>query len=166
MKLLKTLDYELTEIEHGLIELFVNASRVLGLPKSVGEIYGLVYASSVPLTMDDIMTRLGMSLGSTSQGLKMLRSFGAVNTVYVKGTRKDLYVAELDFRKIITQYLSEVLLPQFSNSKLQLEELNRLVNDSRDQSLDRELTKKIKVLSKVSKKANLLLPAISKILTL
>jgi DNA-binding transcriptional regulator GbsR (MarR family) len=128
MKLLKTLDYELTEIEHGLIELFVNASRVLGLPKSVGEIYGLVYASSVPLTMDDIMTRLGMSLGSTSQGLKMLRSFGAVNTVYVKGTRKDLYVAELDFRKIITQYLSEVLLPQFSNSKLQLEELSGLVN--------------------------------------
>jgi DNA-binding transcriptional regulator GbsR (MarR family) len=165
MKSLKALEYELTEVEHGLIELFVNASRVLGLPKSVGEIYGLVYASSVPLTMDDIMTRLGMSLGSTSQGLKMLRSFGAVNTVYVKGTRKDLYVAELDFRKIITQYLSEVLLPQFSNSKLQLEELSGLVA-SKAPGVNPELANKIKALSKVSKKANLLLPAISKILTL
>ena len=151
------------DIDLKVIELFVNASKALGLPKSVGEIYGLVFASEEPLSMDEIMKKLGLSLGSTSQGLKLLRSFGAVKTVYSPGVRKDHYVAELDFRKIITQYLSDVLLPQFADSKNQLDELVQII-DSRQDELKSISVERIKVLSKVSKRINLILPAVSKIL--
>ena len=155
---------KLTETELKVIELFVNSTRALGLPKSVGEIYGLVFASVEPLDMEAIMEKLGLSLGSTSQGLKTLRSLGAVRTTYTPGVRKDFYVAELDFRKIITQYLSDVLLPQFAESRDKLEQLNQLLADDDTQS-DSVIEDRVEVLLKVSKRVNLILPAVSKILS-
>ena len=42
----------LSEVERSIIELFVDGVRVIGLPKSVGEIYGLLFASRDPLSLD------------------------------------------------------------------------------------------------------------------
>lgn len=155
----------LTEFELRVVDLFVNACRTVGLPKSVGEIYGVIYASATPLSMDEIMGKLGLSLGSTSQGLKMLRSFGAVKTVYQPGSRKDYFTVELDFRKVITQYLADVVVPQFSSTKTQLEGLSKEIQ-SGQMLAEVEVTERIRVLEKVSQRANLLLPAVSKILSL
>lgn len=143
----------------------MNACRTVGLPKSVGEIYGVIYASATPLSMDEIMGKLGLSLGSTSQGLKMLRSFGAVKTVYQPGSRKDYFTVELDFRKVITQYLADVVLPQFSSTKTQLEGLTKEIQSGQIVA-EVDVTERIRVLEKVSQRANLLLPAVSKILSL
>ncbi len=143
----------------------MNACRTVGLPKSVGEIYGVIYASATPLSMDEIMGKLALSLGSTSQGLKMLRSFGAVKTVYQPGSRKDYFTVELDFRKVITQYLADVVLPQFSSTKTQLEGLTKEIQSGQIVA-EVDVTERIRVLEKVSQRANLLLPAVSKILSL
>ena len=79
----------LSELEREVIELFVRMADVLNLPRSVGEIYGLLFVSSAPLCLDDCRIRLNISKGSTSQGLKILRSFGAIRTVYIPGDRKE-----------------------------------------------------------------------------
>ena len=52
--------------------------QIFGVPKSVGQIYGLLYASPLPLGFSDIVERLEISKGSASQGLQLLRSLGAV----------------------------------------------------------------------------------------
>ena len=97
----------LSELEREVIELFVRMADVLNLPRSVGEIYGLLFISYDPLCLDDCRIRLNISKGSTSQGLKILRSFGAIRTVYIPGDRKDYYEAEADFWKIILGVLRE-----------------------------------------------------------
>jgi hypothetical protein len=51
----------------------------LGIPKSIGQIYGVLYASATPLSFSDIVGRLEISKGSVSQGLQLLRSLGAIN---------------------------------------------------------------------------------------
>ena len=61
--------------------------------------------------MDDIMARTGMSLGAASQGLKLLREFGAVRTVYTPGARKDHYVASGELSRFATSYIEEELPP-------------------------------------------------------
>jgi hypothetical protein len=53
--------------------------KIFGVPRSVGQIYGLLYSSREPLSFSDIVKRLGISKGSASQGLQLLRSLGAVN---------------------------------------------------------------------------------------
>ena len=81
---------KLEPIQREVIALFVNGVRVLGLPKSVGEIYGLLFISPEPLALDVIVSRLEISKGSVSQGLRFLRNLGAVKPVYVSGDRREL----------------------------------------------------------------------------
>src|ERR1700733_13185416 len=89
----------LTELEMQSIDLFIGFVGLLGLPKSIGELYGLLFFSTQPLAMDDLMERLKMSKGAASQGLKLLRTFGAIKTVYVAGSRRDHYVAEIELSR-------------------------------------------------------------------
>jgi DNA-binding transcriptional regulator GbsR (MarR family) len=97
--------------------MFINFLRLLGWPKSVGEIYGLLFVSAAPLAMDDIMARLGMSLGAASQGLKLLREFGAVRTVYMPGVRKDHYAASGELSRFATSFIEEELLPRMQTAQ-------------------------------------------------
>ena len=85
----------LSELEKEVVEIFVRIAGVLSLPRSVGELYGVLFISPEPMCIDDLMLKLKISKGSTSQGLKILRSFGAVNPVYVAGDRRDFYAAEI-----------------------------------------------------------------------
>src|SRR2546425_4179831 len=83
----------LSALETEIIDLFVQVSRMLGQPRSLAEIYGLLFISARPLAMDDLIERLRMSKGSASQGLKFLRNVGAVKMVYVPGDRRVHYEA-------------------------------------------------------------------------
>ncbi|MFM8831324.1 MAG: GbsR/MarR family transcriptional regulator [Spartobacteria bacterium] len=94
------------------IEMFIHFLRLIGLPKSVGEIYGLLFVAPKPLAMDDIMERLDISLGAASQGLKLLRSFGAVRVVYERGDRRDHYVADLELSRFATAFIKDELHPR------------------------------------------------------
>jgi len=102
----------LSELEVEAIEMFINFLKLMGLPKSVGEIYGLLFVAPKPLAMDDIMERLDISLGAASQGLKLLRSFGAVRVVYERGDRRDHYVADLELSRFATVFIKEELQPR------------------------------------------------------
>jgi DNA-binding transcriptional regulator GbsR (MarR family) len=93
----------------------------------VGEIYGLLFAAVRPLPMDELMQRLRISKGSASQGLKLLRSFGAVRMEYVPGDRRDHYVAELELRHLLGGFLREKLQPHLVWGAGRLNEIDQLV---------------------------------------
>jgi DNA-binding transcriptional ArsR family regulator len=65
------------------VAFFSEVVQVFGVPKSVVQIYGLLYATPDPLSFSDIVERLDISKGSASQGLQFLRSLGAVNVAEV-----------------------------------------------------------------------------------
>ena len=102
----------LSALEVEAIEMFINFLRLIGLPKSVGEIYGLLFVAPRPMAMDEIMGRLDISLGAASQGLKLLRSFGAVRVVYERGDRRDHYVADLELSRFATAFIQDELQPR------------------------------------------------------
>jgi DNA-binding transcriptional ArsR family regulator len=68
----------LTSFEAEIVAVFADLVVLLGLPRSMGEIYGLVFASAEPPTFADIEQKLCLSKGSVSQGLRALRELGAV----------------------------------------------------------------------------------------
>ena len=118
----------LSDLEVESIEMFINFLRLLGWPKSVGEIYGLLFVSSEPLAMDDIMARTGMSLGAASQGLKLLREFGAVRTVYTPGARKDHYIASGELSRFATSYIEEELLPRMHAAQERIKRMEHMMH--------------------------------------
>jgi len=102
---------DLPHFQRECINLFVHAAQMLSIPRSVGEIFGLLYSSSEPLAMDDVVEKLSMSKGSASQGLRLLRDIGAVRTTYVAGDRRDFFVAETELRKLAFGFLRESIEP-------------------------------------------------------
>ena len=131
----------LTELDAEFIELFVRMAQIVGLPKSVGQIYGLIYATPAPLNLDDVTFRLGISKGSASQGLRFLRAAGAVRVVEVSGRRSDHYEAETSLRSLVSGFLKEQIDPHLESGLQRLARLRELSetveSDDRDLILDR-----------------------------
>ena len=92
---------------------FAEIVQLFGIPKSVGQIYGLLYASPQPLGFAAIVERLEISKGSASQGLQLLRSLGAINEAEAKDftARGVAYEAEISLRQLVTGILHERLAP-------------------------------------------------------
>ncbi|MEM0897774.1 MAG: hypothetical protein AAGJ79_12930 [Verrucomicrobiota bacterium] len=107
----------LNDIEISVIDLFVRGVQVLGLQKSVGQIYGLLFISPEPLSLDDIVDRLGISKGSASQGLKILKGLGAVTTKYLPGERRDHYVAQAELKVLVSGFVSGELMPHLESGQ-------------------------------------------------
>ncbi len=119
----------ITEVETEVIDIFVRAAQVIGLAKSIGEIYGLLFIAEEPMSMDQIMAKLRISLGTASQGLKQLRAFKAVKAVYVPGKRKDYFTAESEFRKLMAGFFKEEVTPQLEITAERIEVLKPLLKN-------------------------------------
>lgn len=117
----------LSPVEVDVIGLFVNAVKLLGMPKSVGEIYGLLFISPVPLPLDALVERLKISKGSASQGLKVLRAVGAVKQVYVGGDRRDHYAAETELKKLAAGFIREEIKPRLESGGERLQRLQSMM---------------------------------------
>jgi DNA-binding transcriptional regulator GbsR (MarR family) len=154
------------EIELEGIDYFVRFMGVLGLPRSVGEIYGLLYFSSEPLSMDAIVKRLGMSLGSASQGLRTLRSFKAIKTTYVLGKRKDHYVAETEFRNLIGAYIKEEIMPHLDSAGQRIDRMESHLQAIEDKGDQQFLATRLQKLSRLKKGAAAVLPTLVGLLKL
>ncbi len=120
---------EPTALQREVIDLFVRGVRVLGLPKSIGEIYGLLYASPEPLPLDAIVAKLGISKGSASQGLRFLRNLGAVRPVEVDGERREHFLAVAELKKLATGFIRGELLPHMESGSAALGRLAAMADD-------------------------------------
>ena len=117
----------LTAIEQGVVDWFVHFAQSVGLPKSVGEIFGLLFCSPDPLPLDAIVDRLRMSKGSASQGLRFLANINAVHKVYMTGDRRDHFAVELSLRRLVAGFLRERIQPNLDAGGNRLETLHQLV---------------------------------------
>ncbi len=120
----------LSRFQRESIAFFVNAATTLSIPRSLGEIYGLLFSTRNPLTLDDLVTRLRISRGSASEGTRWLRNVGAVNLVYVAGNRKDHYTAETSLRKLANSILRNQIEPHVDNGDSRIQSLEESVEAS------------------------------------
>jgi DNA-binding transcriptional regulator GbsR (MarR family) len=108
-------------------ELFISAADVIGMPRSIGEIYGVIFCAPRPVTFQQIVEQLKLSKGSVSQGLKALRSVGAVRKTYVAGDRRDYFEPETELRNLVTGLLRDRIHPHLELGKSRLERVQREV---------------------------------------
>lgn len=104
----------LDEIESGVVELFSGMASMLGLPPSIGAIYGLLFISEQPLCLDDLVARLGISKGSASQGLGVLRRLGALRAASPNG-RREYFAADLHLKRLVGGFLRSEVIPQLDH---------------------------------------------------
>lgn len=106
---------------------FVSIAEMLSVPKSLAAIYGILFASPVPLTFTEIEARLDLSKGSVSQGLRALREVGAVTVVGSEqgngskppfaARRADAYAPDTEMRRVIAHFLESRVETQLKSSR-------------------------------------------------
>ncbi len=78
-----------------------------GFKRNMGRIWTVLFLSDDPLTAKDLQERLQLSSGAVSMTVGELARWGVVKKVWVQGDRRDFFVAEGNFWKMISRVLAE-----------------------------------------------------------
>ena len=148
----------LDDWEIAVIDLFLNAANSFGLPKSYGQIYGLLFCRDQSLSMDEVMKLLRISKGSASQGLRSLRQLGAISSVYEPGDRKERFVAEIRLRKLVGGFLREHADPHLDKGVSRLKQIEALIANLKNAESLQRGTRRHEILSGWHRQMSRLLP--------
>jgi DNA-binding transcriptional regulator GbsR (MarR family) len=148
----------LEDWENAAIDLFLNAANSFGLPKSYGQIYGLLFCRDQSLAMDEVMDLLKISKGSASQGLRALRQLGAVSSVFEPGDRKERFIAEIRLRKLVGGFLREQADPHLDKGVGRLNQIEALLKDLDDSDSRKRGFRRHEILSGWHRQMSRLLP--------
>ena len=96
---------QLPEIKENFTQGLSQISQFWGLPKSMGAIFGVLYLSPVELSLDEIVEQTGFTKGAISTSVRTLARMGLIHRQTKLGDRKDYYVAESDFYKVMRAIL-------------------------------------------------------------
>ncbi len=171
-----------------VVSFFVDAADLLGVPKSLAAIYGICFASPEPLGFAEIETRLDISTGSISQGLRILREVGALKVVTgtsapdsqlsalssqlstgnsqlsTRSRQRERYEPDLGLRKVVTHFIESRLDPQLDSGRVRLQALARQV--SAGNSSSKVLKARLKALHAWHDRARAVLPVVKTFLKL
>ncbi len=156
--------HELDPLERQVVSVFVDGVRVLGLPRSIGEIYGLLFISESSLSLDDLVLRLGISKGSASQGLRMLKSLGAVREVDGGGDRRTYYEPAIELKRLAGGFIREQVRPHLESGKHKINVLTATANDIEDPARRKFLNERLERLETWITSSGRILPVLQKIL--
>src|SRR5579859_4064237 len=87
-------DERLIHAEDQFILEWGRMSSSWGINRTMAQIHALLFVSSRPLTVDEIMQRLLISRGNASMSLRDLMDWGIVRRFRRPGERRDTYTSE------------------------------------------------------------------------
>jgi DNA-binding transcriptional regulator GbsR (MarR family) len=157
---------EIDSIEREVLAVFVDGVRVLGLPPSIGEIYGLLFISQAPLSLDDLVKHLKISKGSASQGLRTLKSLGAVRETNGNGNgeRRTYYEPAVELKRLVGGFIREQIRPHLDSGRHKIKRLGDLANAETDPKRRKFLLERTGRLDHWIRNGGRLLPMIQRIL--
>lgn len=156
--------YELDPLERQVVAVFVDGVRVLGLPRSIGEIYGLLFISQTPLSLDDLVSRLSISKGSASQGLRTLKSLGAVREAAVGTERRTYYEPAIELKRLAGGFIREQVRPHLESGKTKINQLAVSARDIDDPERREFLSERVERLETWMRSGGRVLPVLQKLL--
>jgi DNA-binding transcriptional regulator GbsR (MarR family) len=143
--------------EDSIMGLCVRLCSLLGLPRSIGIIYGAVFVSLKPIEASEICRKLKISRGSASQGLRFLKELGAIRSSGLNSNRAEHFEAEDHLRLALENFILKKITPAFEEIGREIGKLDNLALQP-DQSV---LATKLDALKRWHKHGKLLLPIVT-----
>jgi DNA-binding transcriptional regulator GbsR (MarR family) len=132
---------ELEQIKQNFVEGLSQISRFWGFPRGMGAIFGVLYLSPAPLSLDELVERTGLTKGAISTEVRSLARIGLVHRSTKLGDRKDYYEAEADFYAAIRSILKERQNSEFDRAVRSVRDtLNVLEANSKSKDADWQFT--------------------------
>lgn len=154
------------------LELMEQAARVfqrLGVPRSTGQIYGLLFSSHRALSLDDIAEALTLSKTSASTGTRQLLGLNLVRQVWLPGERRDYFEARTDLSEVFRANFHTLVKPRLEEAERRLQAIGEQLEADRESGrLSVEAHEaargRLAQLLNLQKKLNHLLPLADKLL--
>ncbi|GAA4238574.1 hypothetical protein GCM10022291_29560 [Postechiella marina] len=99
------MEYE--EAKEKFITTWGSLGSLWGINKAMAQIQSLLFISTKPLSMEEIMEELQISRGNTSMNLRQLMDWGIVTKESVRGERKDFFTTEKNVQELARHIAKE-----------------------------------------------------------
>jgi len=133
------MDSQLEAARENFIQGISRITHFWGFPKAMGAIYGAIYLSREPLSLDALVEQVGVSKGAVSTNVRTLERLGMIHKHLRLGDRKDYYVAEADFWKVVKGVLKEREKNEFDLALRTVDESLEMVTNTELPPADAEL---------------------------
>jgi len=131
---------EITKSREHFIQGMSRIADFWGLPKAMGALYGAIYLSPSPLTLDTLVEQVGITKGAVSINVRNLERLGMIYKQFMPGDRKDYYKAETDFWKIVRGVLKERGKNEFNLALKTVSESLEILNNAKLKKDESELS--------------------------
>ncbi|MEY8760459.1 GbsR/MarR family transcriptional regulator [Chryseobacterium tongliaoense] len=143
---------KLSEAKEKYVQTWGTFATNWGINRTMAQVHALLLASGKPLSTDEVMEQLEISRGNANMNLRALMDWGIVKKEFVKGDRKEYFVAEKDvwflFKQITKERRKREIEPVISF----LEELKNI--EDKDSAEAKEFVKLMEDFSSVTGKIN------------
>lgn len=139
---------EYKEAKEKFISTWGSLGSLWGINKAMAQIQALLFISTKPLSMEDIMEDLKISRGNTSMNLRQLMDWGIVTKVLVSGERKEYFTTEKDVQELARIIAKEQEAREVRPVIKVLEEVSSIKDDGSDTT--KELIKQTKALHQLT----------------
>ncbi|WP_243471046.1 MULTISPECIES: GbsR/MarR family transcriptional regulator [Winogradskyella] len=139
---------EYQEAKEKFISTWGSLGTLWGINKAMAQIQALLFISTKPLSMEDIMEDLKISRGNTSMNLRQLIDWGIVTKVLVSGERKEFFTTEKDVQELARTIAKERSRREIKPVIKVLEDVSSIEDDGTEKT--KELIKQTKALKELT----------------
>ncbi|MBL1220339.1 transcriptional regulator [Chryseobacterium sp. L7] len=124
---------KLSEAKEKYIQTWGTFATNWGINRTMAQVHALLLANGKPLSTDEVMEQLEISRGNANMNLRALIDWGIVRKEFIKGDRKEYFVAEKDVWYLFKQITKERRKREIEPVISFLEELKNIEdNDSQE----------------------------------
>ncbi|AKK71255.1 transcriptional regulator [Chryseobacterium sp. P1-3] len=143
---------QLSEAKEKYIQTWGTFATNWGINRTMAQVHALLLASGKPLSTDEVMDELEISRGNANMNLRALIDWGIVRKEFIKGDRKEYFVAEKDVWYLFKQITKERRKREIEPVISFLEELKDI--EDKDSEEAKEFIKLMNDFSSVTGKIN------------
>ncbi|MDQ0595140.1 DNA-binding transcriptional regulator GbsR (MarR family) [Chryseobacterium ginsenosidimutans] len=143
---------QLSEAKEKYIQTWGTFATNWGINRTMAQVHALLLVSGKALSTDDVMKQLEISRGNANMNLRALMDWGIVKKEFVKGDRKEYFVAEKDVWYLFKQITKERRKREIEPVISFLEELKNI--EDKDSEGAKEFIKLMDDFSSVTGKIN------------
>ncbi|WP_347219020.1 transcriptional regulator [Chryseobacterium sp.] len=143
---------QLSEAKEKYIQTWGTFATNWGINRTMAQVHALLLATGKPLSTDEVMEQLEISRGNANMNLRALIDWGIVRKEFIKGDRKEYFVAEKDVWYLFKQITKERRKREIEPVISFLEELRNI--DDNDSEEAQEFIKLMNDFSSVTGKIN------------
>lgn len=143
---------QLSEAKEKYIQTWGTFATNWGINRTMAQVHALLLASGKPLSTDEVMEQLQISRGNANMNLRALIDWGIVRKEFIKGDRKEYFVAEKDVWYLFKQITKERRKREIEPVISFLEELRNIEDNDSEEA--KEFIKLMDDFSSVTGKIN------------